>query len=227
MIIENPGDTRIQAEVDRTHHALRTTLRPLEYRSAGLVGGHYRTALVTGLTTVLNTGDALASIRWSNVTFRALIHKIEAFASIRTAFGTAQELSVDLVRVTNFITADAGGTAIAFGLTNRKAPGIGMTPALANMRVASATAVTAGASSVEDANPMASVAFDGLTNTLGMSGRATLYEIAPGEHPIVLDSQEGLRIRLGLTQGATGVVVYRFNIDWSEVPIEAFPAQMT
>jgi len=223
MILENPIDPRIQADIDRTHKALRATIRPIEHRSASLTGGHYHASLVTGLTTILNAGDCLASFRWANVTFRPLIHKIEAFATIRTAFGTAQELSVDLVRVGNFGTADAGGTAITNGLTMTKGVSIGMTPSLAQMRVASATAVTAGAGSVEEANALASGSFPGLSNTLGLGAGFKLFHAEPGDHPIVLGTNEGLRIRVGVTQGATGVVVYRFNLDWSEVPIEVYP----
>jgi len=223
MILENPVDPRIQAEVDRTHKALRISPRPIEHRSASLTGGHYHVSLVTGLTTVLNAGDCLASLRWANVTFRALIHKIEAYATIRTAFGAAQELSVDLVRVGNHIAADAGGTAITNGTTMAKAPSLGMTPVLMKMRAASATAVTAGAGSVEEANPLASGSFPGLSNTLGLGSGFKLFHAEPGDHPLVLGANEGLRVRLGVTQGATGVVVYRFNVDWSEVPIEVYP----
>lgn len=223
MVLENPIDPRIQAEVDRSQKALRVSVgRPLEYRTQSLVGGHYRATFVTGLTTTLNAGDCLLSMRWANSVFRALIHKVEAYAAIRTAFGTAQELSVDLVRVGNSIAVDAGGTAITNGLTMRKSPGLGMQPSAMQVRAASATAVTAGASSVEEANAIASGAFPGLTNTLGLGSGFTLFEPEAGGQPLTLDSQEALRVRVGVTQGATGVVVYRFNVDWSEIPIELF-----
>ena len=58
-----------------------------------------------------------------------------------------------------------------------------------------------------------------LGNTVGASAGGRLFDVQSGEHPIVLGHLEGLRVRIGFTQGATGVVRFTFVFDWLEVPV--------
>lgn len=220
MILENPIDPRIQAEVDPTHQGIRASLRPLDHSHDGVIGGHFKVAVTTGLTTIIAAADSILSLRWTNTERHLVLARIQAFANIATAFGTAQEVSLDLVKVTGFSGSDSGGTSIALGSTCRKGPG--MQPSrVGDLRVATTAALTLGTGTA-DANPLTKTMF-ALPNTLGLSAESVLFDVANGnEHPVVLEANEGLRIRIGLTQGAAGVVRYTFVLDWAEVPLTHF-----
>jgi hypothetical protein len=219
MILESPTDARVQAAVDPTYSALRLSLKPAEHKSAEIIGGHYRTVLVTGLTTVLNAGDAILSLRWTDPLVRCLLHRLHVAGTIVTAFTTAQENSVDLVRINGFTAADTGGTALVLGSACQK--GTGMNPSrVADLRVAQAVALGAGTGSAEAS--ALSFAVLPLGNTVGNSAFTSLFDVAPGlECPLTLTALQGLRVRLGLTQGAVGVVRFTFVMDWTEVPVAA------
>lgn len=219
MILESPADARVQAAVDPTFQALRASLKPTEHVNGTVIGGHYRTVAVTGLTTVLNSGDAILSLRWTDPTMQFLLHRLQVAATISTAFGAGQESSVDLVRVNGFTASDTGGTAIALGTACQKAAGMSPTR-LADLRVALAVALGAGTGTAEASALSFAVLPTG--NVVGASANAMLFDVLAGvEHPIGLAALQGLRVRIGLTQGAAGVVRFSFVLDWSEVPIVA------
>lgn len=215
MILENPNDPRVQAIVDPTHGALRTALRPLDHLAGEHIGGHYRLAMTTGLTTVLNAADAILALRWTEPDRAFVLHRLRAYASLTTAFGTAQENSIDLVKVVNLSANWTGGTAMVLNSQNQKGRNMAGTR-INDLRVANATALTPG-TGLSESNALSKVIFN-LGNALGNAAADDLFSLAPGaEHPLVLEAGQGLLVRIGVTQGATGVVRFAFVMDWAEV----------
>jgi hypothetical protein len=221
MVIESPVDPRVLQMIDRSFAAARASLRPLEFRSESgeLVGGHYRIGMATGLTTILNAGDAILSARFASKDRVGVLLRLKASATISTAFGTAQETSLDVVKVNNFAAVDTGGTSqLPLGNSCRKSAA--MQPADINdLRVATTLALGLGSGSVADAKPFGFGVIP-VGNAVGASASEMLFDAIAGvEHPMVLANNEGFRARLGFTQGATGVVRFTFVMDWAEVPI--------
>lgn len=219
-VIESPSQTNVQMEVDPTFASARVSLRPHEFKGAGSanIGGHYRTVVTTGATTLIAAGGPLFSIRWANPDRALLINRIRVGSTIGTAFGAAQELAFDLCRVTAMGNPDTGGTAITLAESGRKSRSNMQPTVIADMRVAAAAALGAGVGSIEE-TPMAMTLMGGLLNAAGSMSMQTLYDIAVGhEGPVVVVRNEGIRIRNRTVMGAAGVVVSTFEIEWSEVP---------
>lgn len=216
--IASGGDSKILLEVDRTYMGLRSSMRPLEFNTKEVKGGHFRAVLSTGLVTGVAAGGALASFRWTDVARKALVKRVQAHACLTTAFTTAQENSVDLVKVGSFSASDTGGTAIAMNGTGRASSEMAVSQ-VADLRVATTAALGAGAGAVEEANAYGIHVFN-LGNALANAAQGLVYEHDPGsDHPLELNPQDGFRVRNVVAQGAVGVVRFRFVIDWLEAPI--------
>lgn len=222
MVLESPVDERIQATIDKTHGALRASLVAREHQSEDgqIVGGHYRGVFPTGSTTVLNAGDAVFSLRYAEANKVVAIQRIQAYATILTAFGAAQEVSLDGVKMNGFTAPDTGGTSflasINGGSGRKKASH--QPSALADIRAAGAAALGAGTGTA-DGTAFGFVMFPGLLNALGSMAQATLYDVLHAESALILGKNEGLRLRIGVTQGAAGVVRFVFVVDWAEIPL--------
>lgn len=222
MVIESPLNASIKLMVDRSHFAGRTSLRPLDHRdtTGQIQGGHYRASFVTGLTTVLNAGDAIFALRWNDNTRNFVLNRLRVWATIATAFTTAQEISLDLIKLSAFTAPATGGTDMTANInggTGRRSSS--MAPSLiTDVRVATTVALGAG-TAVADALPCGFAALGGLVNVVGAMASENLYSIEPGqEYPLELTRSEGFRIRIGVTQGAVGVVRYNLLMDWVEIP---------
>lgn len=217
-----PNDN-IEAQVDPSYLALRTSLRPLEWQATGggVVGGHFGVAAETGLTTGIAAGGAIFSFRWTDSARFCVIHKILVGAVVTTAFGTAQEVSADAVIVRGFTASDTGGTAISMSANSGKKRSNMAASLVGDMRIATTAALAAGTGTA-DTNAFGYWIAPGGTafNTIGSaSGMLPLFTPLAGmEHGVVLSQNEGFRIRVPFAQGATGVVRYAVNIDWAEVP---------
>lgn len=212
----------VEAQIDPSFQALRASLRPLEYQGQGGAsgGGHFGVAAQTGLTTVLTAGSILFSFRWSDSARLAMIHKIIVSAVTTTAFGTAQALDVDAVAVRGFTASDTSGTAVSMSSNSGKKRTAMANSLVADMRIASTTAVAAGTGTA-DTNPFSAgvIPTNLSTAAVGATGVLPLFQIIPGaEHGLLLGANEGFRLRVITTQGATGVVRYTVNVDWAEIP---------
>lgn len=220
MILESAINPAAKQEVDQTHQAARVSLRPHEFRGPNNahIGGHFRTILSTGATTGLAAGAPMLSMRWTNPDRAFLLNRLRAWATIGTAFTTAQEIAVDMARVNNFTAPDTGGTLIELGEFARKERSHMRGSALANLRVCGAGALTPG-TGTEETPPNGGSLFPGLLNVVGSMAEARVFDMAQGtEHPFVLGNLEGLRVRNRVAQGAVGVVVFTFEFDWVEAP---------
>lgn len=216
-LIESPSQPGVQLEVDRSFAATRASLRPLEFQTKDIVGGHYRIGRSTGLTTIIAAGGAILSGRNVAGDKAVALQRLLAYAVVDTGFGAAQELSINLVRTINAVAADTGGTAISLGESCRKHRG--MRPAvLSDLRIATTAALGAGAGVVEESENQGILVLP-IGNAVGNSASGVLYDNRAGEeHPFTLGPLEGFRVRVHFTMGAAGVIRWSFVLDWAEVP---------
>jgi hypothetical protein len=222
MQLESASRSDVKAEVDSSFKALRTTLRPHEWTAPDgtHIGGHYRTVMTSGaMTNPFAAGGIVASGRWTNADRAMLINRVKAWVTVGTVFGTAQELSLDIARVTNMVANDTGGTAITVGESSRKSRSNMSASQIADLRVCGAAALALGAGNVVETTPIAGDVFAGALNVVGSTARMQLYDLESGhEGPIVIQRLEGFQIRNRVAFGAGGIVVVSIEIDWSEVP---------
>lgn len=219
MQLESPSSPRVIAEVDPSFAAQRASLFPWDHKNhAGTnIGGHYRRSLTTGNTTVLAAGAGLLSMRWTEPDRSFVLSRLKVAAVIVTAFGTAQEVGVDLVRVSNFTAADSAGTASTMGSEGKKGPNMGNS-LIGDLRVAPAAGLTNGTGSAE-ATALSSLTLP-IGNVAGAAAEGILFDTLPGvESPFILSrAPEGFRVRVKTLQGAAGVLYFTFTMDWMEVP---------
>lgn len=218
MLLESPTDPRVQAEVDRSTLATRVSLRPQEFRSKDIAGGHYRVALTSGLTTILAANDRILSLRWTDADRLFVLKRLIAQASMQTVYTTAQENLIDLVKLTSFTAPDTGGTPLVLGSGHKLGPQMGNSQ-VGDLRVAGATALGAGTSTIDSIIGKSAL---NLANTLGAAASDVLYDHKAGAgYPFTLNALEGFNVRIALTQGAVGVVRFVFIIEWAEVPVSS------
>lgn len=219
MVVESPSNPNSELEVDQTYQAARVTLRPHDFRGNDNadIGGHYRGIFTTGAVTGVAAGGALLSLSWVNPDRALLINRIRAWATVGTVFAAAQENSIDIARVVNFTAPDTAGTAITIGESCRKERTHMRASLISSLRIANAAALTPGTGTEESS--CGGLVFAGLLNVVGSMAGGDVFKVEPGlESPLVLSGLEGLRIRNRVAQGAGGVVVFTFEIDWMEVP---------
>ena len=84
-------------------------------------------------------------------------------------------------------------------------------------RVSTTAALTNGTATAQAA--MSSTIMPFILNAIGSSASGTLFDVRPGEEaPLEIAQNEGFRVRLAFTMGATGVVRWQLIMDWAEVP---------
>lgn len=219
------GVQRTESVIDQTFGSLRVALKPSEYNLGGAMqGSHNRIGrAVAGLTGVAGAGPVV-SLRWSSVQLSELMIKaVRVGALISTVFTTAQPIDFDLIIARNFTVADTGGTAVTpIPSANQKMRSKWMNPqivSLADLRETSGAALTAGTRTL-DASPIAQAAVNqNASNALGAGGIVDLYKHDKmAGHPLMLQSNEGIVIRVGTAMGAAGVLRFFYEIEFAEVP---------
>lgn len=227
-VIESPDNPLTQMEVDHTFSAARVSLWPHDFQRSPHFGGHYAMSIRTGLVTAVAAAGAIFSLRWTNAQFAMILHRLSVSANIATAFGAAQELSLDMVRLINYSAADTGGTLIDPLLKTACKDTHMAASQISSIRVATTAALTNGTATVDSAvgTAFSEEAFPINTVGLGSSAKIDMVQLfAPGSQcPLILNANEGFRVRILQAMGATGVVVFHFNMEWAEVPNELFPA---
>lgn len=212
--------TQLQ-KVDPSQLAARVSIRPLEWSDPNLgpTLGHYRAVLVSGATNSLAAAAVLASLRWAVNNFLVLM-RITAWAGIQTALTAVADMNEINAFIFRGSTGNAAaGTAISFTGTNQKTRQTMGSSQVADLRVATAAAVTAATGKTNDGVPFASggLAFPAIT--LGSCApKIDLYKWdSHGQHPIVLSPNEGIELQNVNTGPTVGAVRYFFDFEWAEV----------
>src|SRR5438105_195393 len=131
----------VEAQVDPSHNALRTSILPLEHASPYGILGHYRANLITGTTVSLAANAPIASIRWADATRLFVLMRLEATAQVAAAIAAATLVDLEAIVARSFTIADSSGTAIALGGLNQLNRSQGMKSSLVtDMRVSTTPA---------------------------------------------------------------------------------------
>lgn len=210
MAIQLNGNGGVIAEVDgTTWRSLRMTDRPVEMGA----GGYYKTFF--GALTAAGPAAAanIASFRWTNASLLCLIRNIEIYVAVTTA-STAGVPELGCYIARGFTASDTGGTAVNLTGNNMKSRTSMPTSTLGDLRYASAATLTAGTRTL-DAQPVLSCAATGIA--LGSNNKEFFNIDGPGDHPIVLATNEGLVFQ-NITAVTAGVYQYKIGIHWAEVP---------
>lgn len=187
--------------------------------------GHYCYGGFTGvLPAALAANSEIYQFRWSDASRLAVIRKIRISASVTTTFFAAGvPVQIDLVKSTGWTVAGTGGTAITMaGLLKRRNSGMGSSLLTAgDMRIATTAALGAGTKTLETLSLSTILAAAPITASLNgviVPPGTILWqaEIADGEHPLILEQNQGFSIR-SVAVPATGQWQVAVNVDWAEV----------
>lgn len=213
-IVGTGSNSDVETQVDRTHRAGRVSIRPWEHDA----GGHYRIAGRSGGLTsaTVTAAGPLFSLRWSPQTSNLLLAllRLKAFYIPTVVFSSAQELGLDLARVTGFTASDSTGTAIVpSAMRDRAMPASSVTDA----RIAATTVLTAGTRTVDTTsvleiggglvNVVNAAAATAYVNPTEGGPQAFGFDYDPlmrGEYPLILSKDEGFLVRNTVVFPAAG-----------------------
>lgn len=215
-VIESPT-TGNGAEVDATHDAQRTSIRPMEalgaYRFAAQSG------LLSGVAAATATAGHIFAFRWGDATKLAVITLLRVKMATITGFTAAQEVGFDLLVARGYSASHTSGTAIApGGAGGLKKRASYAASALTDARIGAAAALTAGTHTL-DAQPMLTDSYADLAAaaTVQKGSVNTLWNLDSAQgHPLVLANNEGIVVRNLIALGAAGTVRLTVDMGWYE-----------
>jgi hypothetical protein len=225
---------KVAAQVDKTHAALRTSLRPPE---AGVYGS-YRCTLISGVIAAGIAGNSpVWEMRWGQNDIIAIVRKlrIQAVASTTAFAATAADSSFSLFRAQGFTAIDGTGATFA-AFTKAKAQAVATRMATSQFAGDSATNRTvqggiaiantgamSGGTRTNDDNAIAKV----INRIVASAAAETIltpepapYLIDPAECPTIpppeLSMNEGLVL---MADAITGTGTWRLMVEvcWDEV----------
>lgn len=171
----------------------------------------------SGALTTVAADEAVWSMQWTSATLIAVVKRVALTIGVTTAYGTAQYTSYGLYFARAYTVADSGGTAATLTTNNGKLDTQYPTTAVADMRISSTGALTAGTRTL-DAQPLDVAIFE--TIALGRTARAELqFGATPSKQEIILRQNEGLVLNNLTLMGASGVVLLGVTVEWAEVPL--------
>jgi hypothetical protein len=205
------------------------TLRKSRGLNSGYSEGAYRSGAHTGLLAGVGAGTATVghiwTARWAppgtnsviDIRRRAIIQRLRIRWFTVAGFTAAQEVGLELFRLTAYTAAYSGGTGAAV-LT--PSPKLSAVPtSLMTGRIAGSDALTAGTQTL-DTDPIGSASFAELAAAATVpkgSFEIFLSTEDLDRHPIILAPNEGLVIRNLVAMGAGGTARVSVEMDWLEV----------
>lgn len=219
------GNGGVVVEVDGTgYRALRVTPRPVEQGSLGF----YQLNMTSGtLAAALAASAQVFSMRWSDATRLMVVYSLGLkFQGLtpRTA-ATLTDFGFDAFVARAFSVAASGGTAAVLTGNSFKTRTSQGTTLLADARIATTTALTAGTQTLDGnafagslgvpqrVNPVA-----GTEEVISQSPELIWQpNISNGEGPLILAASEGLVIRNRTVWPAAGTGIVTVSVRWAEV----------
>ncbi len=209
----------VTAQVDPTHAALRTSLRPYEVDEDK--GGHYAISSMTGLIGAnIASAAEVFQLRWGDNDAVFVLKKLVVQFSTAVGFAaTSQGAPVELIVGHGATAAGSGGTALqptSLSSKMNKDMNTSRFAASGSIRIATTAALTAATGQALEASPIGSCT--GADNrTLVSTPPMVLFEtIDEGDHPLVLDMGDSLVIRTN-TPAATGTWYMTVTMKWAEM----------
>lgn len=189
--------------------------------------GAYRSGAKTGLLTVISAPTATAghiwAARWSppvpgaasaHARQYAVIQRLRARWYTIAGFTAAQEVGLDLFRMTAYTAAHTGGNALTPSPKRASVPASLMTG-----RISTTGDLTAGTQTI-DTDPIAGGVFSELAAAATVPKGAFEIYLSTEDldrYPIVLAPNEGLLLRNSILMGAGGTARVIVEMDWLEV----------
>jgi len=205
------------AQVDKTHGALRTSIRPLE---KGVLGSYSVTLLSGAFTAGAVTTTPVCAFQWTSAAYTCLLRRAYGAVQVTTAFAQGA-IALDLIRAKSTGSGQyTGGTTITIQgsdqvrstrfATTQQRIAAAATGAIAMANTAALSAP--GTAWTFDSNPVARL--DG-TLTTGLP-TGLIFEARAYDEPLEFRSGEGFLIRA--TWPGTGVVnPVAITLEWDEI----------
>jgi hypothetical protein len=182
-------------------------------------GDAYRISLMSGLITVLNAADPIFSLRWTSATHRMIIQELTMNFDLTTAFGGAQDVAWGAYVARTFTASDSGGTATTLTGDNGKLDTTFSTTRVADMRISTTLALTAGTRTLDTQPFLISCGISGNAVGNNMPNPRFMIGVQNADNPITIRLNEGIIIAPLITMGAAGVGHFFVQIGWTEVPL--------
>lgn len=211
----------VQAQVDKTHAGLRTSIRPIEKG----VGGSYSVALVSGVMAAgLAAGAPIFAFRWTSASLNALIKRVRLTAGTdATAFAQGSAI-FDLIRAQGFTAQDTGGAVISIagksGARSTRYPASQIqiaASATGNIAVAGTATLTAGTRTLDN-NPLSVLvgSVGAVPANFPLSSNGLLIDPSEAGHePLECQASEGFVIRA--TVPGTGTWKFGVEVEYDEI----------
>lgn len=217
-MIQSGADSSLLT-VDPTFKSARVSIRPPE------AGGFFQLGAVTGslTNTTVTANNSVFSMRWAPGNSKlAVIRRITAtfVQTVGWTAGAAHPFGLYVAR--NWTASDSGGTGITVASNSNKLrttydPSYFNAPS--DVRVSTTATLTAGTRTL-DTNPIATTVFSAsqvaAASAVYPQQFAILHDVNTGDHPIVLDNNEGIVINNLVVWPAAANAVMSFNVEWFE-----------
>jgi hypothetical protein len=210
----------VQVQSDRTHQALRTSTRPLEYYVGNIVGGHYSVGAMTGLMTAgIASAAEVFQIRWADPVKLFILKKLTVQCSTATGFAaTSQGAPLELIIGHGSTSNGSGGGAVSpSSISNRLRSSMAPSAFVTSGRIGISTTAALTAAGGQTLEPATVANCMGADNrTLVSTPVMNLYEQRDiGSHPLVIAQGDTLVVRTN-TPAATGTWYAAFSMEWVE-----------
>jgi len=217
-IIQSGVDSSLLT-VDPTFKAARVSVRAPE------AGGYFQLGAVTGslTNTTVTANNSVFSMRWAPANGKlAVIRRVTATFVQTVGWTAAAGQPFGLYIARNWTASDSGGTTITIAGNTQKMrtnhdPSYFSTPS--DVRVATTATLTAGTRTL-DTNAIATTVFAASQVAAASASypqqAVILHDVNTGDHPIVLDNNEGIVINNLVVWPAAANAVMTFNVEWFE-----------
>lgn len=221
VIVGNGPNSSVEQQVDPTHQASRTSMRPTEWVSpGGVIGGHYSIGAMTGLmASGIATAAQVFQVRWADTAKLFVLQKLTVQCSTATGFAaTTLGAPLELIVGHGSTANGSSGTALApTSISNRMRQTMSTT-VFANageIRIATTAALTAATGQVLEAAAI-SGCMGADNRTLVSTPPMTLFDVRDfGTHPLILNNGDTMAVRTN-SPAATGTWYAYFTMEWLE-----------
>lgn len=217
------ANDNINAQVDPTQLAVRTSMRPWEHVVGSVQGGHYNLDAITGAVAgALAANGQILSVRWNDPSKLLVLLRCTVSAKCE-AVSSGVGTDLELMLAHSFTANASGGGTIVPSTTSQMARGQTMAPSsfsgLGEIRIASTSALTPGTQTLDTAG-VAAGAFPGAGGAvIGNYGMPTdLFNcLTNGQHPIVLANNQGFVVRTSSGFASSNTWRFYVNLTWMEL----------
>lgn len=215
------NNSNVEAQVDPSSQALRTSSRPLEYAQlGGVIGGHYSIGAQSGtMAAAIASAAQVFQVRWADPSKLFILKKLTVQCATLTGFAaTALGAPLELIIGHGSTASGSGGTALApTSISNRLRQTMASTGFVTSGEIRIATTAALTAATGQTLEPAAVGECLGAPNaTIARTEIMPLFEQRDhGAHPLILNSGDTLVVRT-LNPAATGTWVFCVTMEWVE-----------